>query len=117
MSILSALIGPATDLAGKFIQDKDAAAKMAHELATLADKHGSGGHAGADRGQQSRSFWQLVSSVVASALRLCVRSGAGGKLPDLANGSGVWVHGSASRYVGNDASANGYARIGRNEII
>ena len=38
MSILSALIGPATDLAGKFIQDKDAAAKMAHELATLADK-------------------------------------------------------------------------------
>ena len=38
MSILSALIGPATDLAGKFIQDKDAAAKMAHGLATLADK-------------------------------------------------------------------------------
>jgi len=38
MSILSALIGPATDLAGKFIQDKDAAAKMAHELTTLADK-------------------------------------------------------------------------------
>ena len=38
MSILSALIGPATDLAGKFIQDKDAAAKMAHELATLADR-------------------------------------------------------------------------------
>ena len=38
MSILSALIGPATDLAGKFIQDTDAAAKMAHELATLADK-------------------------------------------------------------------------------
>ena len=38
MSIPSALIGPATDLAGKFIQDKDAAAKMAHELATLADK-------------------------------------------------------------------------------
>ena len=38
MSILSALIGPATELAGKFIQDKDAAAKMAHELATLADK-------------------------------------------------------------------------------
>ena len=38
MNILSAVIGPATDLAGKFIQDKDAAAKMAHELATLADK-------------------------------------------------------------------------------
>ena len=38
MSILSALIAPATEIAGKFIQDKDAAARMAHELATLADK-------------------------------------------------------------------------------
>ena len=39
MSILSALIGPATELAGKFIQDKDQAAKLAHELGTMADKH------------------------------------------------------------------------------
>jgi len=39
MSILSALIGPATELAGKFIQDKDQAAKLAHELGTMADRH------------------------------------------------------------------------------
>jgi len=39
MGILSALIGPATDLAGKFIQDKDQAAKLAHDLSTMADKH------------------------------------------------------------------------------
>ena len=39
MSILKALIGPATDLAGKFIQDKDQAAKLAHELSTMADRH------------------------------------------------------------------------------
>ncbi len=39
MGILSALIGPATELAGKFIQDKDQAARLGHELSTMADKH------------------------------------------------------------------------------
>lgn len=39
MGILSTLIGPATELAGKFIADKDQAAKLAHELSTMADKH------------------------------------------------------------------------------
>ena len=39
MSILSALIGPATELAGKFIQDKDKAAELAHSLSTMADRH------------------------------------------------------------------------------
>tara|TARA_R110000824_G_scaffold81372_2_gene204573 strand:- start:310 stop:687 length:378 start_codon:yes stop_codon:yes gene_type:complete len=39
MSILSALIGPATELAGKFIQDKDKAAELAHQLGTMADRH------------------------------------------------------------------------------
>jgi len=39
MSILSALIGPATELAGKFIQDKDKAAALGHELSTIADRH------------------------------------------------------------------------------
>jgi|TARA_R110002167_G_scaffold61306_1_gene172952 hypothetical protein len=39
MSILSALIGPATELAGKFIQDKDKAAALGHQLSTMADRH------------------------------------------------------------------------------
>ena len=39
MGILSTLIGPATELAGKFIQDKDQAAQLAHDLSTMADKH------------------------------------------------------------------------------
>jgi len=39
MGILSALIGPATELAGKFIADKDQAAQLAHDLTTMADKH------------------------------------------------------------------------------
>jgi len=39
MSFLSNLIGPATDLVGKFVQDKDKAAQLAHELSTMADRH------------------------------------------------------------------------------
>ena len=38
MGLLNSLIGPATELAGKFIQDKDKAAQLAHELATMSEK-------------------------------------------------------------------------------
>ena len=38
MSIIASLIGPATELAGKFIQDKDKAAELAHNLSTMADR-------------------------------------------------------------------------------
>ena len=37
--MLSALISPVTGLLDKFIQDKDQAAKLAHEIATMADNH------------------------------------------------------------------------------
>ena len=37
--MLTALIGPVTGLLDKFIEDKDQKAKLAHELATMADKH------------------------------------------------------------------------------
>jgi len=36
---LTALIAPATKLLGKFIQDKDKKAELAHKLATMADEH------------------------------------------------------------------------------
>jgi len=36
---IAALIGPATKLLGKFIQDKDKKAELAHKLATMADEH------------------------------------------------------------------------------
>jgi len=39
MSIIASLIGPATEIAGKFIQDKDKAAELAHNLSTMADRH------------------------------------------------------------------------------
>ena len=38
MSILGSLIEPATKLLDKVIEDKDQKAKLAHELATMADK-------------------------------------------------------------------------------
>ena len=37
--MIQALIGPVTGLLDKFIEDKDQKNKLAHELATMADKH------------------------------------------------------------------------------
>ena len=38
MSILSNLVGPVTGLLDKFIEDKDQKNKLAHEIATIAEK-------------------------------------------------------------------------------
>jgi len=38
MSLLNSLIAPATQILDKFIEDKDQKAKLAHELATMADR-------------------------------------------------------------------------------
>jgi hypothetical protein len=40
MSILTSLIGPVTGLLDKFIPDADTKQKIAHELATMAERHG-----------------------------------------------------------------------------
>jgi len=37
--MIEALIGPVTGLLDKFIQDKDQKAKLAHEVATMAQRH------------------------------------------------------------------------------
>ena len=39
MSLLSSLVEPVTGLLDKVIQDKDQKAQLAHDLATMADKH------------------------------------------------------------------------------
>ena len=36
--MISNLVGPVADLIGKFVQDKDEKARLAHEIATLAEK-------------------------------------------------------------------------------
>ena len=39
MSIVNALIGPVGNILDKFVEDKDAKNKLAHEIATMAEKH------------------------------------------------------------------------------
>lgn len=39
MSLISTLTGPVLGILDKFVEDKDAKQSMAHELATMADKH------------------------------------------------------------------------------
>ena len=39
MSIVASLVGPVTGLLDKFIEDKDQTAKLAHEIATMSEKH------------------------------------------------------------------------------
>ena len=39
MSLINSLIGPATKLLDKVIEDKDQKAALAHEIATMAEKH------------------------------------------------------------------------------
>lgn len=39
MSILTTLVGPVSGLLDKFIQDKDQKAQLAHDIATMAEKH------------------------------------------------------------------------------
>ena len=39
MSIVSQLVGPVTGLLDKFIEDKDQKAALAHEIATMGEKH------------------------------------------------------------------------------
>ena len=39
MSLLTTLVGPVTGLLDKFIEDKDQKAALAHEIATIGQKH------------------------------------------------------------------------------
>ena len=39
ISLLGKLIDPVTEIVGKVVQDKDQAAKLAHEISTMAERH------------------------------------------------------------------------------
>ena len=39
MSVITSLVGPVTGLLDKFIEDKDQKAALAHEIATMGEKH------------------------------------------------------------------------------
>ena len=59
--MLQALIGPVTGLLDKFIEDKDQKNKLAHEIATMADKHSheiATAHIEVNKEEaKSRSWW------------------------------------------------------------
>lgn len=40
MNLIGSLIGPVTGLLDKFIEDKDQRSALAHEIATMAERHG-----------------------------------------------------------------------------
>jgi hypothetical protein len=42
MSLLASLVGPVAGLLDKVIPDKDQAAALAHEIATMSERHCSG---------------------------------------------------------------------------
>ena len=39
MSLVNTLVGPVSNIIVKFVEDKDQKAKLAHEIATMSDKH------------------------------------------------------------------------------
>lgn len=39
MSLVNTLVGPVGNILDKFIEDKDQKAKLAHEIATMSDRH------------------------------------------------------------------------------
>ena len=49
IQMLTALIGPVSNLLGKFIEDKDMKNKLAHEVATMAESHAQELAKGTDR--------------------------------------------------------------------
>jgi len=40
MNIIGSLVGPVTGILDKFIEDKDQKAALAHEISTMAERHG-----------------------------------------------------------------------------
>ena len=50
--MLSALIGPVSGLLDKFIPDADTKNRLAHEIATMGERHAQDHRYGPDRGQQ-----------------------------------------------------------------
>ena len=39
MSLVNTLVGPVSNILDKFVEDKDQKANLAHEIATMSDKH------------------------------------------------------------------------------
>ena len=62
--LLTGLIGPISGLLDKVITDKDAAAKLAHEIATMADKYAQEMKLAQIAVNKAEAQGQLVSGIV-----------------------------------------------------
>ena len=70
--MIQALIGPITGLLDKFVEDKDQKAKLAHDLATMAERHAQELAKGQleinkAEAQHKSIFWQAGARFLAGA--------------------------------------------------
>ena len=123
--MIDKLIGPVTGLLDKFIEDKDQKARLAHDLATMADQHAQE----IAKGQMAINQVEAAhKSLFVSGWRpaygwVCVLACSGnfhGHYP-FTNFVLAYIgsrHSSASHSPRHhDARFNGYARIRSNEVI
>ena len=77
--MLTALIGPVTSLLDKFIEDKDQKNKLAHEIATMADKQAheiAKSQIDVNKAEAQSRHWWIAGRVVPA--RQSLESGSGG---------------------------------------
>ena len=73
--LLSGLIGPVTGIINKVVPDKDEAARLAHEISTMADRHAQALAVAQIEVNRAGGRWKLVSSLVAATMR-CISLGS-----------------------------------------
>ena len=89
MSLVGQLIGPVTGLLDKFIPDADTKNKLAHEIATMSEKHGQQIALEQIEVLKLDAQRQLVPIKLASSSRLHLCAGAYGQLSSCSDCSGV----------------------------
>jgi hypothetical protein len=115
MSILSSLIGPVTEIIGKFVPDKDKAGQLAHDISTMADKHAQEAmlaqievNKAEAQGNWFQASWRPLCGYV------CVL-GSSRELPNFSNRGWLWVCNPAGRDGNHDAHFDGDAWLSRYE--
>ena len=83
--LLSGLNAPVTGIIDKVVTDKDQAAKLAHDIATMADRHAREAVLAQIAVNKVESLRQLVSSFLASLMWLRLRVGISTQFPSLPN--------------------------------
>ena len=93
--LLSGLIGPVTGTIDKVVAYKDQAAKLAHDIITMADRHAQEAMLAQIAVTKQRRR-QLVSGVMAPLMWLRLRIGISHKFPHLTHRCWFWCSDPAS---------------------